>query len=615
VKRRARGIALALAVAAACNPAGTGDTPSSTSAVPLNTCSVAADCAKFAQPVTPGCNGGRCLVSSGYTGLVLVVALSADSYFAPGQTFAIPYTQLFTRKCPSVPGANACAELPALGIVEGAYIASSSTQQQLGWNLGNPGIPTAVPVHVTYRPLWQPGGPTSAAVDAASIGLPLGLVDGYVVVDTSPTRSPGPGGGVSIGFQGNLQPALYEVTIQPDPPFDGPFPPYAKNESIGAGSTLDVQDVVYDVTKEESGPVTGTIVPTFDLGPAGGLVGWTAYLRDQTTRRRTSALATLGTKTSSVLLPTNHQAALVDALTTTELVVAPPPGSNLPTYVVAPTGNELPEAETVPALPPPTTLTGTVTDADGVTPVAADLVFEVMAAGGTKGGIYVAGSPPALNTTNFEFAARAHATLDAAGDTASFSVDLPPGQYQLTLRPADGGHAVTVQTPFAVPISDNAVPVSLVANATQPVSGGALLADGRLLAGALVEALPAACAAGAGTSCLPRQAQTATAADGTFSLALDPGTYTLQIQPAQGSGFPWVTEALLVGPTPVIVPPAVVPAPVSGGFKLHDPYDNPLVSAVVRVFQVPSTGQAVELGRAITDTTGAMELYLAPSTQ
>ncbi|MGH7295190.1 MAG: hypothetical protein ACRELB_09665, partial [Polyangiaceae bacterium] len=370
-----------------------------------------------------------------------------------------------------------------------------------------------------------------------------------------------------------LQPGLYEVTLQPDPPFDGPFPPEVKTATVATGSAVDEDALLYDVTTEVTGGASGPIVPAFALGSTGGLVGWTAYLRDQTSKRRVSALAQLGVHTSAVQLATNHEPPNVDALTNTELVVVPPAGTTIPTYVVAPIGNELPAAETVPALPDVTTVTGTVTDADGVTPVEADLVFEVQAGGGTTQGIEVAGSPPVLNTTNFEYTGRARATLGPDGASSSYAVDLPPGQYQLTIRPTDRAHAVSVQTPFAVAISDAAVESDLTAAATWPVSGGALLADGRVLAGALVRVEPTACATGAGTSCLPREASTVTASDGTYALDLDPGTYTLQIQPAPGSRFPWVTQPLLVGPAPVTVPPIVVPVPVYSGLTLRDPYD------------------------------------------
>jgi hypothetical protein len=79
-----------------------------------------------------------------------------------------------------------------------------------------------------------------------------------------------------------------------------------------------------------------------------------------------------------------------------------------------------------------------------------------------------------------------------------------------------------------------------------------------------------------------------------------------------------------VGPVPVkLGDPVVVPAPVYAGWTLHDAADNAIVNALVRVFQPPSAGssstpaltQWVEIGRAITDSTGHYDMYLAPAGQ
>jgi hypothetical protein len=114
---------------------------------------------------------------------------------------------------------------------------------------------------------------------------------------------------------------------------------------------------------------------------------------------------------------------------------------------------------------------------------------------------------------------------------------------------------------------------------------------------------------------MPRDAQTTTTANGTFVLSLDPGAYVLRVRPQDGTGFPWVTQALLVGPTAVTAPAVTVPAPVHAGVRLHDPFDDPVVAAVVRIYQVPATGPAVEVASALTDATGTYDLLLAPSAQ
>jgi len=608
---------------------GSGVTP------PFNACPEHA-CSAYIQPgASPICNGGACIVASTYSGLVLVVSLSEDSFFAPGQTIAIPYESLFapaaTTACSSE-SSPPCTHLPGYAIVQGAYTVTPQFQlsSSLDWNLGNPGQPTALPAHVTYRPLWQQAGAGSGPVDAESIGLPLALIPAFVVVETSPSSPPGPGQGPSIGFQANLQQALYEVTIQPDPPFDAAFPPEVRNVTLAMGTQNDEEALVPDITTVLGDPpMPGKQLPSFSVSRIpDGLAGWQAFLRDQTTRRRVSTLATLGTRTNDcastpckVLLPTNHSPPDGDALTNTELVLVPPSSAPIPTYVVRPIGGELAYSEPYPTLPTPMTVTGSVTDADGTTPVEAELFFQVVllpptgTTGATTTGIDVdqTSGGVALNTSNFEYTAQTNAFVDPNTGNATYSITLPPGQYTVTARPLDATHEITVVTAFQVDPTAGATSPHILVDALRPVTGSAEVADLRPMAGALVDAFPTGCSAGAPPYCMPRDAQTTTAADGSYALALDPGNYVLRVEPQDGTLFPWVTQAVLVGPTPVNVPLVVVPAPVHAGVELYDPYDNPVVAAVVRVFQVPATGPAVEVGRALTDATGTYDLYLAPS--
>src|ERR1700722_10507511 len=150
VRRRAWTVPLPFVIAAACGPATTGS--GSAVSPPLNVCSGA--CPEYTQTVpTPSCNGGVCIVDAQvFSGLYLVVSLSEDAFFAPGQTFVIPPTQ----NC-SAAGDN-CAQLPANGVVQGAYLVSPQNQVTLNWDLGNPGASTPLPAHVTFRVLWPPGG-------------------------------------------------------------------------------------------------------------------------------------------------------------------------------------------------------------------------------------------------------------------------------------------------------------------------------------------------------------------------------------------------------------------------------------------------------------------------
>jgi hypothetical protein len=373
--------------------------------------------------------------------------------------------------------------------------------------------------------------------------------------------------------------------------------------------------MVVDDTHKQTDVLPSPNIPQFLVQRTLTLAGWTAYLRDVMTLERISNASTLTAAANTVVLATNHAPSDGDALTNAELVVQPPAGSTSPTYVIGVTGNDLPYKETLPDLPPAVTVTGALTDADGVTPLEGDLVFEVHPGASTTQGLYVAGATGALNTSNFDLVVRTHASAATAGGPSSYSVALPPGQYQLTVIPADAAHAITVQPAFLVPVQAAPLVQAVPAGLLRTVEGKAALADGRNLAGAVVDVVPTACAEATGTSCMPRGARTTTAADGSFTLSLDPGTYALAVEPAQGSRFPWATQTLLVGPTDVLVPVIKVPAPAYGGLTLHDPADNPVVDAIIRVLELPKTGPAVEVGRAITDATGHYDMYLAPSAQ
>jgi hypothetical protein len=575
-----------------------------------------------------------CLVVSLYSGLVIVVALSQDSAFAPGQSFVIPYGNFIPPPATAACTSATCAQLPAYAFVQGAYTVLPQYQQPppagVDWNLGNPGqsTPTALPVHVTYRPLWQTA---SGAVDAVSLGLPLDPIEAFVVDETAPSSPPGPGSGPSIGFQASLQGGLYEATLQPDPPFDAAFPPEVENVTLVTAMTQNDEDsFVPDVTSSLSdAPITGSQIPSFSVYRLpDGLAGWQAYLRDTTTLRRVSSVATLGTRTNDcaatpcvVLLPTNHHPVGGDALTGTEIVIAPPPGVHLPTYVSGFLGGTFSYKQFYPTLPTPVTVTGKVSgvvpsDAGSAqtTPLEAELYFEVTAGDTTEGIDYV--DPKlgvVLSNANFEYSAETTATLDPTSGEATYSITLAPGIYRVTARPLDAAHQITVVSPFEVDPTAGATSPDVLVDRMRSVQGSAIVADGRFMAGATVDAIPTGCVTGSAASCMPREGLTTTAADGTFTLALDPGDYTLRVEPQSGTSFPWVTQPLLVGPTDVMVPVIPVPAPVSAGVQLFDPGGNAVAAAVVRVFQVPATGHAVEVGRALTDATGTYQLLLAPS--
>jgi hypothetical protein len=585
----------------------------------------------------PMCNGGACIVSGGdFANSALVVSLAADSYFAPGRTFVVPFP-LPGLSCGTD---NFCAQLPNVAVLRGAYTVSAQVQRDLlHYWLNDPlNAQTTLPVHVTYRPLW-PNDSMSEAADAIAAGLPLEAVETDSITNIgSPTA--GPASGPSQMFQTDLQEGNYERIIAPLPPFDRIFPPDVRVVAVtdATSGTFEGDDMNVDATLQTEQP--SKVIPTFNLTrtDTGGLDGWVAYLREQTTKLVLSNVVPLsGTTATGVVLATNHFPPDRDALTNAELVLEPPPGAPVPRGVFAPQGRMLSPDETYPELPELVTFQGTVSARDG-NPVEADLVFEATGIDALQGGRY------ALNRVNFEYAVRVSARMDGSG-ASRYAVALPQGEYRISIRPLDllpaqasdpppePIYGVTTVGPFIVGppgpnvmLSNlaNAAPLSLVptpdgalfVDVVQSIQGSVMVGDMRPLSGATVEAIPELCAnALSGAACLPRARQTTTSGEGKFIISLDQGTYVLRVRPAEGTRLPWVWKSLVVGSAPTPPVKFLVPAPANAGLTLRDPLvgQDPVVNAIVRVFR-PS-GQPttwVEIGRAITDATGHYDMYLAP---
>jgi hypothetical protein len=429
---------------------------------------------------------------------------------------------------------------------------------------------------------------------------------------------PGPFGTYTFQYVSALPPGCYQRTVTPYAPLSGAFPPEILLWPPGDQGQLPISQ--FDFTQEQDFSSGQTPVPTFDFARAEGLDGWTAYLRNIKNKRVVSPVVPLqGSLDKGVHLLTNHRrdANDADALLGMELVIAPPRGSPLPAEVLQPTraGHPLlPEAEPYPSLPTPVEVSGRVATSDGL-PVPAELSFNALYVFDRAGTAF----PP-----NFEFSATALTAVDARTGAQVYSVVLPRGYYQMTVRPTDGVHGMSTVAQTFRSQADASKNGDVQVVPLAAVTGQALVADGRAVAEALVEAIPAACPADAvatsgsppsgADACLPRAAQTVAKDDGTFSLALDPGSYTLRVTPLQGTRLPWVVQALPpVGTANLALPgPVVVPAPVVLSRRLTSEVGDAL-GATVRVFTQPSAGNpAIELGRAFTDDTGHFDAYLAP---
>jgi hypothetical protein len=564
----------------------------------------------------PSCNDGICTIDATPTNLVLVIVIPEESIaLTGGQAYITTFENdsAASWSCPPTNCAPPVCTLPQPTQNNDGYFVDGATAMTVNWPLGNDtGFPTVVPAYATYRQVYG-----SSQQDAALLGLPVDPVTSL----PNPTIGGGhvgPNGGTAIEFRASLEPGCYARTVQPYAPYSSAFPPEIIKPWSGANddpTSVDLNLTPEQETEQNMAPQ----VPTFNIARADGLDGWTAYLRDITSKQVFSNVAALnGSVASNVVLATSHVPLMEDALTNLELVIEPPPGTPMPTAVFPPAGPAgsqlLPEQETYPALPTPVTMTGRVMNPAGK-PIEADLIFTAIDITNVAGAPY---------PSNFEFVTRASARVDSQTGAAFYSVLLPRGDYEIAARPLDTASAVTVVTRSVGGPADTMTGEDIFVGALRSLEGSAVIADGRPLAGATVEVVPAQCPtslqspadSGPSASCMPRSAQTTSAVDGSFALEVDPGGYWLRVRPADGSRLPWVVRPVTVGLGSLTVPTVEIPAPASVGMTLKLGNEtNVIADAIVRVFTDPSNGPPVEVGRAFTDGSGNYEMYLAPPSE
>jgi len=637
MRAAARLVAGVLAIAAACTPIP--DNQQTTPLPPTNACP-ARPCEAYASSspaAAPTCTEGVCVAPSLPPGdLVVTVALPEDAFSAPGRTYAVRLADLeqtlaTSGNCPQAP----CVHLPgAIPLLSGYVVQGSDAVTLLHSTLVTKPI-TSLPVHVTYQALWPPGA-SSLYSSALAAGLPVLPVEAQATTSPGTFFAAGPAGPPTLAFQTYLQSRLgYAQIIAVDSPYDQDFPPGISVVPDLVSAPPPPVMLSLDTTPIGTG---SNNLPTFDLSRTDGtLDGWTAYLRDATTKTVLSPIKPLSgmeTPDGGLVLPTNHTPPSVppiDALVNTELLMAPPPGTLLPTEVFS-----YPQTprEIYAVLPMPASVSGRI-EWPGGDPVPAEVFFEATAIyaaqpTGSAGDGGADASVPASNfepQPNFEFVTQ----VNAGPDSTYLVPTLPRGIYRVTVRPDDASlvdgsqgvvHAVTVvdfDTGDGTSDDADAGAPALTVALAPIVTGTATIADGRALWGATVEAIPTHCAPpGDGGSsppdsprCMPRSAQTTTRADGSFSLSLDPGSYTLSVEPADGTRLPWVSQSITV---PVAAPLAIrIFAPTHLQLQLADAQGPLIANAVVRLFTIPDPGPAIEVGRAITDSAGRFDMYLDPA--
>ena len=634
----AASLAAALAVANGCASVTKSQAPGP----PANACPEH-PCEAF-DAVVPGttCTAGACVAPSQAPGdLVLTIALPEVAYSAPGRTFALALGDLLktSKLSGDCTQAANCVHLPTAVTLVGAYIVQGSDAVSVLHSTLVMGALTSLPVHVSYQGLWPPGA-SSAASSALAEGLPLFPVAAQATESALGIPGP-PFNGPPLGFQTYLQSGLgYAQVIGVDAPYDQDFPPGVSVVSALVSSPGTVQ-LKLDSTPSPTG-TPARILPTFDLSRTDGVLdGWTAYLRDATTKTVLSPVKPLSgaeTPDPGVVLPTNHNPPNGDALFGTELVMAPPPEQSLPAEIFS-----YPQIsagqETYAVLPGPASVNGGLAwDGD---PVPAQVIFEATAIyaaqpGGSTSGD--AGPDGAIAAPGFQPQPNFELTVEVdAGADSTFAVPrLPRGTYRVIVRPddppgMDGSqgivHALTIVDDFDTgdgTTDDGGLEApALSVLLAPPVRGTATIADGRPLSGAAVVAIPTRCAppgdGGAAppdsSRCMPRSAQTTTNPDGSFALPLDPGAYTLTVEPADGTRLPWVSQSISV-PRSAPLDAALdfrIPAPTHLQLQIADALGPLVVNAIVRLFTIPGQGPAIEVGRAITDPAGRFDMYLDPT--
>ena len=552
-------------------------------------------------------NRSRCDFGRPSYPYTIVVNVPDSSFYAAGRTLVLTSNDLApqpgtTTTCQQgVIGTTQCIRLPEMVAVEGKYRVTDMAARALGKRVTSaPSLRVSIPVRVAYVPF----APDSTTAEAATEGLPLQDI-AMSSLAIRPTGSTVP----EIKYVDTISVGRYQRVAYPEPPFDVFFPP--------AFTALPVKqplldDFVLGATDEK--PAAGeTLTPLDDdtgatrvttISRAEGLDGWRVYLIDKVTRRRISTVKTLaGVKQTVVLHTVGWNQPGTNALLPAFIVVVPPAGQvavpRLETEIVNGAPETFKELD-LPALAPPTKLTGNVVGGDGRNLIGLPSRLHFTSTGLRRHG----GEPVKLLT---------YATSLSTDEAGHFETVLPPGFYDVTIEPAEFtgfskvkeslDTTVTLTKDFKPPLRSTAF-------------GHVVLADGRPLAEANISALPSEIALD-GRAVKPRPVQTRTDQDGNFRFVVDQGQYDLTVDPRAGTDFPRVVQIRSFGAGTIDVGEIVVPPPARIAFVLRDqnrPVGNPIVRATVRVFaEPPGRGPpAIEIGRSMTGADGRVEILLAP---
>lgn len=549
------------------------------------------------------CNAGRCEASVGMPGYAtaVVVDVPDTSFYAPGRTFVLTRDEVNqasdtgSRRCRP----PACVQLPVLYQGVGHYRVAPQAATDVGFPQPLPPQGAPIPYRVTFDRLFG-----SSNDNVAALGLPLDLVYASARVVRTPAS-------VDVTYSSAVAVGRYRRVATPEPPYDAYFPPVESTLPVADGF---LDEITLGDSKSALDDPTGEF-RTVVVKRSDGLDGFRAWLRDPATGRRISTIRAVSGATSTVRLDTVGQTepgGTTPAIRkNVQIVVAPADGVlAIPTLraPLTPTGSNLGEYE-YPLLPDAAAVSGIVA-VEGAAPgsyigVPARVVL-------TSNGIYRRSGPTPATFLHY-------ATSVSTDGNGRFATVLPPGIYDVVIEPAEGtGRAKVAGQQLDLTSARR----DLVFRPTQlrtKVEGHVRLTDTLLrdVADAEVRAVPKRPASN--QLPMPRPGRARTTSDGRFTMQLDPGQYDIVVDPQLGTGFPRVVTQTTVGGTPVQLETIEVPPPVRVSITFRDPNDqlagNPIVRATVRVFAPRVTALPgdpwVEIGRAMTDETGACEILLA----
>ncbi len=523
----------------------------------------------------------------------IVVSVPDSSFYAPGRTFVLTNNDLVEKggapsdsKC-SLSTAIPCKRLPPLVPLTSRYTTTRTTAMGLGVDVKEG---TSIPIRATFVPLAP-----DADVEAFGAGIPL---QDFVVASRSFAKA-------DLGLSEAIALGSYLRIAYPEPPFDAFFPPVFRlvsiSEPVGVADNIELGKEPGGVALDDPDGTTRQS----QITRLEGLDGWRAWFADEPAfgGRRISTIKRLSGTTSTVTLHTigASQAPSTALRANTEIVVAPPPGwlgvPRLESIIFNgdPAGFK---TLTIPPLKTPVIVSGVVGQGEPTLIGAPSRLLFTSTAITTLSG-------DALPTLKYEAAV----STDASG---RFQTVLPEGTYDVTVEPAEGTglskYRDTLSTALATAKTFRPPPRTVA-------SGRAMLSDGRALPEAAVLVVPAEVTL-VGRAVRPRPARTRSRADGTFTIEVDQGQYTLMVDPLPGTDFPRAVQARSFTGATADVGDVVVEPPLRLTFRLRDPSDfaNPIIRANVAIYaKIPGRGPpAVEMGRATTDTSGYVEILLAP---